>query len=460
MKLWIKISILNGIIVVSLGILIGLSLRSVITTSMRNELTRQGKSILRNLSDRLSDLALLDDYYTAQQSISDVLKKEQDIEYIYATNKNGQIFVHTFSNGFPPDLLNWNPLLEKPFSIALLETEKGYIRDLGLKIFEDMPIDLHVGIREERIDQTLKRIRNVIIALTVSVTLIGAILSSLFCKFLTKPLYTLVEFANLLSKGEFGKKVSIKSKNELGDLAETFNILSDELKRYREKMEGSYKQMLRTEKLTALGRLSAGLAHELRNPLTALKVLFQTLSNNPKMTKEDVNVVLSEVNQMDVLLSRFLSFARSDEFDFEDVDINVVISRVLNLTRFQVENQSIKLIQKLSVPQKVKADRSMMEQVFMNLIMNAIESMPNGGTLNISSSLDNGNVVVQTQDSGNGIPKDIQERVFDPFFTTKSDGTGLGLSIVHNIVNLHNGDINLTSNREGTTFILKFPVEK
>ena len=323
-----------------------------------------------------------------------------------------------------------------------------------------MPIHLHIGIREERIAQTLERIRNVIIALTVSVTLIGAVLSSLFCKFLTKPLYTLVDFTRLLSKGEFGKRVSIKSKGELGDLAQTFNKLSDELKTYKEKMGASYKQMLRTEKLTALGRLSAGLAHELRNPLTSLKVLFQTLSNNPKMTKEDVNVVLSEVNQMDVLLARFLSFARRDEFNFEDVDINAVINRVLDLTRFQVENQSIKLIRNLSELQDVKADRSMIEQVFMNLIMNAIESMPDGGVLTISSSLDNGFAIVQTQDSGNGIPDEIQERVFDPFFTTKNDGTGLGLSIVHNIINLHNGDISLTSNRDGTTLTLKFPVEK
>ena len=92
--------------------------------------------------------------------------------------------------------------------------------------------------------------------------------------------------------------------------------------------------------------------------------------------------------------------------------------------------------------------------------MNAIESMPDGGVLNISSLLDNGYVVVQTKDSGNGIPDDLQDRIFDPFFTTKNDGTGLGLSVVHNIVSLHNGDINLTSNREGTTFTIKFPVEK
>jgi signal transduction histidine kinase len=459
MKLWIKISILNGIIVVSLGLLIGLALRSIVTTSMRDELTRQGKSISRNLSDRLSDLVLLDDFYTAQQSISDVLKKEQDIEYIYITNQVGQVFVHTFSKGFPPDILHWNPLLDKSFSIQLLDTEKGYIRDLGLKIFEGMPIDLHIGIREARIRQTLKRIRNVIIGLTVSVTLMGAVLSSVFCHFLTKPLYKLVDFAKLLSKGEFGKKVEVESKSEIGYLGKTINELSVELKIYKQKMEESYRKMLRTEKLTALGRLSAGLAHELRNPLTSLKVLFQTLRNNPKLAKEDISIVLSEVDQMDGLLSKFLNFSKREEFNLEEVDINKIIKQVLNLTRFQMENQSIKQNTNFSEFQKIKVDRSMIEQVFMNLILNAIESMPDGGSLDIASSLNNEYVVVQLKDSGNGIPEEMHEKVFDPFFTTKNDGTGLGLSIVYNIVNLHKGDINLTSNREGTTITLKFPVE-
>ena len=102
-------------------------------------------------------------------------------------------------------------------------------------------------------------------------------------------------------------------------------------------MEESYKQMLRTEKLTALGRLSAGLAHEIRNPLTSIKVLFQTFKDNPALTKEDMRVVLSAVEQMDDLLTRFLRFARSDEFNLSDVYINSLIKQDLNLIQFQVK---------------------------------------------------------------------------------------------------------------------------
>ncbi len=459
MKLWIKIALLNVFIVVSLGILIGFATRSVVISSMRTELTRQGESMARNLSDRIADSILLDDLYKVHEAIKDVLEKEKDVEYIFVTDKNGEIFTHTFNNGSPPDLLRWNSFgIDKLSSIQLLATEKGLIRDVGVRIFGGMNPELHIGIREERIRQTLNRIRNLIITLTIVVTMVGSVLAFSLSRLTTKPLYALMEFTHDLSRGEFGRKIDIKSKDEVGELSMTFNNLSYELDLYRKKMEGSYKQMLRTEKLTALGRLSAGLAHEIRNPLTSIKVLFQAFKDNPSLTKEDMQVVLSATEQMDDLLTRFLRFARSDEFNLSDVYINSLIKQVINLARFQIKNQSINVNLDLKKLPPVKADRAMIQQAVLNLVLNAIEAMPDGGTLIVSSKLENGHAVVAVQDAGGGIPGDIKDKIFDPFFTTKSDGTGLGLSIVYNIVSLHNGEISFESNGKGTTFNLKIPL--
>ncbi|MCL4491904.1 MAG: ATP-binding protein [Nitrospirae bacterium] len=459
MKLWIKIALLNVFIVVSLGILIGFATRSVVISSMRTELTRQGESMARNLSDRIADSILLDDLYKVHEAIKDVLEKEKDVEYIFVTDKNGEIFTHTFNNGSPPDLLRWNSFgIDKLSSIQLLATEKGLIRDVGVRIFGGMNPELHIGIREERIRQTLNRIRNLIITLTIVVTMVGSVLAFSLSRLTTKPLYALMEFTHDLSRGEFGRKIDIKSKDEVGELSMTFNNLSYELDLYRKKMEGSYKQMLRTEKLTALGRLSAGLAHEIRNPLTSIKVLFQAFKDNPSLTKEDMQVVLSATEQMDDLLTRFLRFARSDEFNLSDVYINSLIKQVINLARFQIKNQSINVNLDLKKLPPVKADRAMIQQAVLNLVLNAIEAMPDGGTLIVSSKLGNGHAVVAVQDAGGGIPGDIKDKIFDPFFTTKSDGTGLGLSIVYNIVSLHNGEISFESNGKGTTFNLKIPL--
>ncbi|MDA8340525.1 MAG: ATP-binding protein, partial [Nitrospiraceae bacterium] len=271
-------------------------------------------------------------------------------------------------------------------------------------------------------------------------------------------LYTLMDFTHSLSRGEFGRKIDIRSKDEVGELSSTFNNLSCELDAYRKKMEESYKQMLRTEKLTALGRLSAGLAHEIRNPLTSIKVLFQAFKDNPALTKEDMKVVLSATEQMDDLLTRFLRFARSDEFNVSDVYINSLIKQVINLAQFQIKNQSINVVLNLSKLPPIKADRAMIQQALLNLVLNAIEAMPEGGTLTISSKIENGSAVVSIGDTGSGISEEIKDKIFDPFFTTKGDGTGLGLSIVYNIVSIHNGEISFETDGEGTTFTLRIPI--
>lgn len=459
MKLWLKIVLLNVVIVISLGILIGIAVRGAVTAAMRAELSREGESLAKNLSNRIADYILIDDVYKIEEAIEDVLKTERDVEYIFVTDKEGYLLAHTFKNGYPPDILNWNPLLNMQVSVQLLDTEAGFIRDVGLKVFEGMRPELHIGIKEERLKQTLIRIRNLIILLTITVMLIGSVLSCFMSRLITKPLNRLVEFTHDLAKGEFGKSIEIKSRDEVGELSETFNNLSYELNAYRKKMEESYKQMLRTEKLTALGRLSAGLAHELKNPLTSIRTLFQTFKDKPSLiTKDDIEVVISASDQMNDLLTKFLRFARSDGFNLTDVYINSIIKQVIKLTEFQLKDRSIGLSLELSKLLPIKADKAMIQQALLNLVLNAIEAMPQGGTLTISSKTENGYAFVSVNDTGTGIPQEIRDRIFDPFFTTKADGTGLGLSIVYNIVSLHNGDISFESNGKGTTFTLKVPI--
>ncbi|MBI5049610.1 MAG: HAMP domain-containing protein [Nitrospirae bacterium] len=459
MKLWFKIVLLNVTIVVSLGVLIGMAIRGTVIKSMRSELTRQGESISKNLSDRIADFILLDDFYKTQEAIEDVLDKEKDIEYIFVTDNKGYLFAHTFEKGYPPDLMRWNPMpVDKLLSIQLLDTEKGFVRDIGVRIFGSMNPELHVGIKEARINQTLSRIRNLIIILTIIVTIVGSVLSLSLSKLITRPLNTLVKFTHDMAKGEFGKNIEIKSRDEVGKLSQTFNNLSHELEAYRRKMEESYKQMLRTEKLTATGRLSAGLAHELKNPLTSLKILFHTLKNNPVLTQEDITITLLAVAQLDDLLTKFLRFTRSDEFNPSYIYINSIIQQVINLVQFQIKNQSINVSLELNRLPSVKADSAMIQQAIMNLVLNAIEAMPEGGTLAISSKAEDSHIFISVKNTGSGIPDDIKDKIFDPFFTTKGDGTGLGLFIVYNVINLHHGETSFESDGNGTTFNLKIPV--
>lgn len=454
MRLWQKIVLLNIVVVVGLGIIIDLKVRDIVTASMRQDLTRQGQSIARHLADRIADPVLLDDLYQAKTSLGDVLEKEKEIEYIFVTGKDGSLFTHTFTDGHPPDLLAWNPLRNHDLAIQLLDTEKGYIRDVGMKIFPGMQPELHIGLREDAVREALVRIRNMVVALTVLTTLAGSALACLLSRFITKPLQQLVGFTHTLSRGEFGRELPVRSRDEVGELTATFNMLSRELAQYREKMQESYKHMCRTETLSALGRLSAGLAHELRNPLASIKILFQAFKDNPDLTTRDMSVVLNEVGRMEEILSRFLNLTRTEDLHPTEVDLPAIIDQILSLCRVKMKQQGVRAVVEAGTPTIIRADRVMVEQALLNLVVNALDAMPDGGILTVKSGLEDGMTLLSVSDTGPGIPESARSSLFDPFFTTKEEGTGLGLSIVDHIARLHMGAVSFATGETGTTFTM------
>lgn len=460
MRFWVKLFLLNVLLVLCMGTLVGLAIRDVIIGSLRDELSRQGVSIARNFADRVTVSVLLEDRYDIEEAGRELMDTEKDIEYIFVTDQSGEIIFHTFPNGFPPDLLTWNPVgSDQSPVIQLLATEHGLIRDVGIRFFPEMTPQLHLGLSETQLTQTVARLRTMVIAIMVAVTMVGCLLSFFLSKHVTKHLASLVQFTHSLSRGEFGQQIKVHARDEVGDLAATFNTLSQGLKASREKMEETYRQMLRAEKQTALGRLSAGLAHEIRNPLTSIKALFQALRDEPELRQEDIEMVLSAVNQMDELVAKFLGFARSDNFHSNDIYPNAILKQILQLVHFQLKNQQIELVLELAKLPPVKGDDDMIRQALLNLVMNAIEAMPSGGQLTLASRVADRQVEITVKDTGAGIPEKIKDKIFDPFFTTKPEGTGLGLGIVYNIAQLHNGTVTFVSDAAGTNFILRLPVQ-
>lgn len=462
MRLSTKIVLLITSVVLSLGVLVAISVKDVVIISLGDELEKRAEAIALNLSERIANLILLGDYYTTQEAIEEVKAKDKDIEYIFVTDEDGDIFAHTFLGGIPDGLLQWNPLYGKAKSIQLLRTEKGNIRDIGINIFDGMNAELHIGLSEKRLTQTIRKIRDVIILLTIFVTVISALIAFYMGRLLIiKPLNRLVEFAKSLGRGEFGKRLEIESMDEIGELSCVFDKLSVQLKEEKEKSEKAHNRVLQTEKLLSLGRLSGSLAHELKNPITTLKFLFENFKYKgiQSITKDDVEVVLEEIGHMDKIITMFNRFAKQMHPILSEQDIPDIMRHVLSLLNPHIQRHCVKVLNDLSnnLP-PVQIDRSLMEQVFLNLITNSIEAMPDGGEIRISGDIMNGFLEVRIEDTGNGIPDDIKTMVFDPFFTTKDKGTGLGLSIAYNIVKAHKGEIWFENRKSGgTIFIVKIP---
>jgi signal transduction histidine kinase len=231
---------------------------------------------------------------------------------------------------------------------------------------------------------------------------------------------------------------------------------------YREQRE-RFRRMLRADKLATIGELAAGAAHEIRNPLTAIKSSLQYLEarNRDEGTKKLLGTALDETGRIEEILSGLLSFSRPSEIKKERHDLLSSLDEGLELVSFQAKKQKVKVTRAFpAAPVYLNGDRSQLKQLFLNLFLNSIQAMAEGGELRLEvSSKDSQSVVVAVSDTGEGILEENLDRVFDPFFTTKKGGTGLGLSIAYGIVKSHEGEIEVRSKvGQGTTVLVKLPL--
>ena len=223
----------------------------------------------------------------------------------------------------------------------------------------------------------------------------------------------------------------------------------------------------KSERLTTLGLLSAEIAHEIRNPLTVIKLLFGSLGlqyDEADPRNKDTQIIIEKINQLEEIVSKVLSFGKAPE-DLHTVwSIDELIQDTLLLVRLKMQQHRIVLNhKKTNAPIMVNASKGQLQQVFLNLIINAAEAMPDGGTLTIYSivekSPDEERIAVYFTDTGSGIPENIQEKIFESFLTDKPEGTGLGLSIVKRIMRTHHGDISVANSSSlGTTLRIELPM--
>jgi two-component system sensor histidine kinase HydH len=256
---------------------------------------------------------------------------------------------------------------------------------------------------------------------------------------------------------------------EIRRRATAYKSLAEKLTETNRRLAEVQEEAQRSERLAALGQMSAGLAHEIRNPLGVIKgsaeMLNKKLADSNPLASELAGYISSETNRLSSLVARFLDFARPESLELIPGNIQEVVERALSAVTAQRPNAKVKVVRAYAVqlPQ-VRMDERLCEQVFQNLALNAYEAMePDGGTLRveIATAQRDGisGVEVVLRDSGPGIPPEICEQIFNPFFTTKKTGVGLGLSIVSKIVDEHRGSLRVESQvRHGASFHVFLPV--
>ena len=299
-----------------------------------------------------------------------------------------------------------------------------------------------------------------------------------------RPLREMVWATRKIAEGDLSLELSISSRDEIGQLAESFNHMLVRLKQARQELEDYGRtleekveqrsrqlrkiqaQLMQSEKLASLGRLASGVAHEINSPLTGIltfaHLLMRRLKDHPEL-KHELELIVRETTRVSAIVRGLLDFARESKPQKRPCNINELILQTLSLVEHQAVFHDIRIVKSLDpqVPM-ILADANQIQQVFMNILLNAADAMPAGGVLTITSDLipEDSFVQVRFSDTGTGIPEKNLNRIFDPFFTTKADkkGTGLGLAVSYGIIDRHRGQIEVQSEEgKGTTFIIKLP---
>jgi signal transduction histidine kinase len=227
-------------------------------------------------------------------------------------------------------------------------------------------------------------------------------------------------------------------------------------------------RLRRMERYMGLGSLAAGLQHEIKNPLSALslhvQLLHERLGEQPERSevKENLDVLQSEIRRISRVLDGFRSYASMGELGRSQVDVVELIQKLLRLLRPQAESQgvgvSVQIVNGFSG--RVQGDSGQLEQVLLNLALNALAAMPHGGQLIFKVDSHEGFARIVVSDTGHGIPEEIQSQIFDPYFTTRNDGTGMGLALCEKIIRQHEGTIEFRSSNRGTQFTVRLPLEE
>ncbi len=231
---------------------------------------------------------------------------------------------------------------------------------------------------------------------------------------------------------------------------------------YRE-LQDSFEQIKRADRLSAVGQLAAGLAHEIRNPLGSIEGaanLIQSPATSPEIREGSLNIIRKECQRLNRLLTNLLDFARPRQPEFRSVDLVRLIDSIFALAGPNAQLQHVNLRKTIrKAPQQLESDPEQLRQVLLNLVINGIQSMPDGGEIEVDLDLRDAEAVISVKDQGVGVASDHLEKIFDPFFTTKESGTGLGLSVAHQVITHLGGRIKAERNPDrGMTFSISLPM--
>jgi signal transduction histidine kinase len=326
-----------------------------------------------------------------------------------------------------------------------------------------------IGLSLEPVYERLHAISRVLGLIGLGGFLIGIAGAAFLARRITRPLSRLVDGTVRIAHGDFSQGIVDTSRDEVGDLARSFNEMTSQLLQARERMEDANRRLVQHEKLASIGRMAATIAHEIRNPLTSVKLNVQKVAEEEgfaETVKAHLGLSLEGIDQIERFIKELLNFTRVQELSLEIWPVDQIVDESLKVIRDVLAEKGI-LVERSCAENlpPILADADKLRQVFLNILRNAHEALGPGGRIRIAcdAAEEGGRTMVRVRiaDDGPGIPAKARPNIFEPFFTTKPSGFGLGLANARKIVEQHNGTITLGETEgPGTAFVILIPPEE
>jgi two-component system sensor histidine kinase HydH len=508
-KIFLSFLILFIILIVAVNLLI----LNYQKKSLKNQINENITIVLDNLSKDAIDHIVFFDPLAIDERLMLIIGSP-GVEYIMIADKNGRIIGHSSKK----ELGNFIKIENNTFK------RRQYIDNEGIR-HANIPIMagdtfigvLRAGISEDKIDQYVtvatKNLKNYIFILSLFAFGFTVFMSFMLSKTLIKPLERLKDRMSSIQADKlelcenpsavlckdvfnceksdcpaYGKErcwfiteakenckkchkidckdcyvYKISCGDEIGYLIEAFNEMILKLKHSLEELDKATKEKLRLEKSSAMAEMAMTVAHEIKNPLNAIKASTAYIKSNfeGEVLKEFLSIIDKETERLNELISSFLSYARPVPLKYEKANVNKSLTEVIKLIETEVKEDG--KILKTEFDEKIPEfyfDNHQLKQAILNLLVNAIDATKRGDTILISTSMKDSKVLIKISDTGIGIPDELLNKIFEPFFTTKTTGSGLGLACVERIIKDHDGSIIVNSKKGvGTEFIIELPLK-
>ena len=449
------------------------------TNALKARTEEHASTIAQMMADLSENRLKYYDFVGLQQNIEQAAEDE-DVMFAIIFNRDAEALAvnDKARDLFPEELFELGAEMGRLERGKVLKGEVGFDTDDGrtLEVLEVVaPVFVEetlwgavkLGMSLEEVNAEIQRTRLGLISLGFLGLTFGALGSVFLASRISRPLESLVEGTIRVAEGDLQHRIDIPPGDEIGELAANFNRMTSEILDDRQKLEEASTKLLEAEKLATIGRLATALAHEIRNPLTAVKLNIQKIGQHPALNdleREQVGIAETGIEHVEKLVKDILSYARAPQLHKDTFELENLLDDAMRFVEEHVKEKRVDLVRDYDQLRPIEVDGDQLRSAFLNTLLNAIEAVSSRGVIHVRMHVQEADsrtwAVVSVEDDGAGIEADDLRSIFDPFFTTKSLGTGLGLTNARKVVELHGGRIEVASEpKVGTTITIRLPYE-